>query len=110
MATANDERAIPEPILNRMNVFEVHSPDPAAACAIALRLYTGLRAEHDWGRRFETEPAESVLERLASMAPREMRRAWMTAFGNACLAGRACIELGDLPDAGNRRSPIGFVQ
>jgi ATP-dependent Lon protease len=110
VATANDERAIPEPILNRMNVFEVQAPDADAARAIALRLYSGLRAEHDWGRRFDAQPGEAVLERLAAMAPREMRRAWMTAFGNARLAGRACIELADLPDAGARRAPIGFMQ
>jgi hypothetical protein len=48
VATANDERCIPEPILNRMNVFEVHAPDPVAARAIALRLYKSLRGEHDW--------------------------------------------------------------
>ncbi len=110
VATANDERSIPEPILNRMNVFEVQSPDPDAARAIALRLYKGLCAEHDWGRRFDAEPIEAVLERLAAMAPREMRRAWMTAFGNARLAGRARVELCDLPDAGGRRSAIGFMQ
>jgi ATP-dependent Lon protease len=110
VATANDERTIPEPILNRMNVFEVHTPDPDAARSIALRLYRGLRGEHDWGSRFDEAPSEAVLERLAAMAPREMRRAWMTAFGNARLAGRAAIELADLPDASPRRSPIGFVQ
>jgi ATP-dependent Lon protease len=110
VATANDERTIPEPILNRMNVFEVHTPDPDAARTIALRLYRALRGEHDWGRRFDEAPSEAVLERLAAMAPREMRRAWMTAFGNARLAGRAAIELADLPDASPRRSPIGFVQ
>jgi ATP-dependent Lon protease len=110
VATANDERTIPEPILNRMNVFEVHTPDPDAARTIALRLYRGLRGEHDWGSRFDEAPSEAVLERLAAMAPREMRRAWMTAFGNARLAGRAAIELADLPDASPRRSPIGFVQ
>ncbi len=110
VATANDERSIPDPILNRMNVFEVLAPDAEAARAIALRLYVGLRAEHDWGRRFDPEPGEAVLERLAAMAPREMRRAWMTAFGNARLAGRSHIDLADLPDPGGRRSPIGFMQ
>lgn len=110
VATANDERSIPDPILNRMNVFEVLAPDADAARTIALRLYCGLRAEHDWGRRFDPDPAEAVLERLAAMAPREMRRAWMTAFGNARLAGRSSIELADLPDPGGRRSPIGFMQ
>jgi ATP-dependent Lon protease len=110
VATANDERAIPDPILNRMNVFEVHAPDADAARAIALRLYRGIRTGHAWGQRFDEAPCGAVLERLGAMAPREMRRAWMTAFGNARLAGRGSIELGDLPDAGARRSPIGFVQ
>jgi ATP-dependent Lon protease len=110
VATANDERSIPEPILNRMNVYEVQAPDADAARAIALRLYASLRGEHDWGRRFEPEPGEAVLERMAALAPREMRRAWMTAFGNARLAGRSRIQLTDLPDAGGRRSPLGFMQ
>jgi len=110
VATANDERSIPEPILNRMNVFEVAAPDAAAARHIALRLYSKLRREHGWGERFDAQPSESVLERLAALAPREMRRAWMTAFGNARLAGRGCIEVADLPDGSARRSPIGFVQ
>src|SRR5512139_809206 len=53
VATANDDRSIPEPILNRMNVFEVQAPDTDAARTIALRLYRSLRAEHDWGQRFD---------------------------------------------------------
>jgi ATP-dependent Lon protease len=108
VASANDESAIPEPILNRMNVFEVRSPDHDAARTIALRLYRGIRAEHDWGQRFDDAPAGEVLERMASLAPREMRRAWMTAFGNARLAGRGTLQLDDLPDTGQRRTPIGF--
>ena len=110
VATANDARGIPEPILNRMNVYEVQAPDAQAARRIATRLYRALRAEHDWGRRFEPEPAEDVLEAMAEMAPREMRRAWMTAFGNAKLDRRGRIEARDLPVAGLKRSPIGFVQ
>lgn len=110
VATANDERAIPDPILNRMNVFEVHMPDAEAARTIAMRLYAAIRSSHDWGRRFDPEPADEVLDRIGSLAPREMRRAWMTAFGNARLAGRATLDVADLPDTGARRSPIGFMQ
>jgi len=109
VATANDEHAIPDPILNRMNVHEVRAPDRDAARAIALRLYSGIRAEHDWGRRFDDAPCEPVLERMAHMAPREMRRAWMTAFGNARLDSRSTLQLADLPEAGSRRTPIGFA-
>jgi ATP-dependent Lon protease len=109
IATANDERAIPEPILNRMNVYAVAMPARDAARTIALRLYTAIRASHGWGARFAPQPAEAVLERVGELVPREMRRAWMTAFGNARLAGRDRIEPADLPEAGPRRAPIGFV-
>jgi ATP-dependent Lon protease len=110
IATANDEREIPEPILNRMNVYEVRAPDREAARGIALRLYQRIRDGHDWGARFEPEPAEPVLDEMSGLAPREMRRAWMTAFGNARLDGRGAIELRDLPSPSNKRAPIGFVQ
>ena len=110
VATANDERSIPEPILNRMNVFEIEAPDANAARAIALRLYQQMRAQHGWGQRFEEVPTDAVLERLSALAPREMRRAWMTGFGNARLAGRGAVELADLPEGAARRSPIGFMQ
>ncbi|MDT7837604.1 AAA family ATPase [Aquabacterium sp. OR-4] len=109
VATANDERAIPEPILNRVNVYQIEMPGRDAARAIARRLYQGIRAEHDWGQRFQPEPAEAVLERLAELAPREMRRAWMTAFGNARLAGRDEIQAADLPGSGGKRGAMGFL-
>ena len=111
VATANDERAIPEPILNRVNVYQVDMPDAAAARRIAQRLYAGIRAQHDWGQRFEPEPADEVLDRLAELAPREMRRAWMTAFGNARLDGRGHILPADLPGAAHagKRGPLGFT-
>ena len=110
VATANDERSIPEPILNRVNVYQVQAPDREAARTIAQRLYTGIRDQHDWGQRFEPAPGDEVLDRFAEMAPREMRRAWMTAFGNARLDGRGAVELADLPAAGSgKRGPLGFV-
>ncbi|WP_396266919.1 AAA family ATPase [Ideonella sp.] len=109
VATANDARSIPEPILNRMNVFEVEMPDFAAARSIAQRLYEGIRSEHDWGKRFEDHARDDVLDALAAMPPREMRRAWMTAFGNARLAGREQVQVADLPVAHGRKRQIGFV-
>ncbi len=39
VATANESRAIPDPILNRMNVFEVQMPDADASRKIAAKLY-----------------------------------------------------------------------
>lgn len=110
VATANDARGIPDPILNRMNVFEVAAPDAEAARKIAAKLYRSIRADHDWGSRFAPEPAEGVLDAMSQLAPREMRRAWMCAFGNAKLDGREAVELRDLPQAPPRKGGIGFVQ
>ena len=110
VATANDGRAIPDPILNRMNVYEVQAPDRDAARRIAARLYAGIRTDHGWGGRFEAEPGSDVLDAMSEMAPREMHRAWMTAFGNAKLARRERVEVRDLPDARGKRGAIGFVQ
>jgi ATP-dependent Lon protease len=110
VATANDERSIPEPIRNRMNIYEVQMPDRDAGRRIALRLYEGIRCSHDWGRRFEAVPSDDVLDLMSELAPREMRRSWMAAFGNAKLAKRETIQPVDLPDMGaGKRATIGFV-
>ena len=109
ITTANDARGIPDPILNRMNVFEVPTPTAEQARHIALRLYQSIRASHDWGSRFDDVPAEVVLERLAGLAPREMRRALMVAFGNARLEGRSTLHNADLPRGPSARSRIGFM-
>jgi ATP-dependent Lon protease len=110
VTTANDVRGIPEPILNRMNVFEIDAPSPEAARQIARQLYASIRNAHDWGRLLAEEPGDDVLDHLATVAPREMRRALMTGFGNARLAGRDEVRVEDLPRAGPGRSRIGFVQ
>lgn len=108
--TANDERCIPEPILNRMNVFTIEPPTLDQARAIARNLYQSIRGEHGWGRRFDAEPADDVLDTLAELAPREMRRALMTGFGNARLAQRESVLPDDLPKAAGGKTKIGFVQ
>ena len=110
ITTANDTRGIPDPILNRMNVFEVEAPTPEQARTIARRLYQSIRASHDWGRRFCEEPGDTLLEPLAALAPREMRRALMTGFGNARLGGRDEIGVDDLPRTTGQKARMGFMQ
>ena len=110
ITTANDERSIPEPILNRMNVFEVEAPTVEQARTIARNLYQGIRAAHEWGLRFEDLPSDELLDLLAALPPREMRRALMTGFGNARLDGRDRIQPADLPRPPAGKGRIGFVQ
>jgi len=109
IATANDEGKIPDPILNRMNVYEVGSPDRDGSARIAQAIYGEIRGSHDWGRDFPEGLAQEVQERLAELSPREMRRVIMNAFGNAKLAGRDEIELSDIDDVRSpKKQRIGF--
>jgi ATP-dependent Lon protease len=107
-ATANDAARIPEPLLNRMNVYEIQPPDADGSARIAGSLYREIRESHDWGRRFPEQPSGSVIEKLALLTPREMRRAVQAAFGNAKVAGRCELRPEDVELRGSRKSRIGF--
>jgi ATP-dependent Lon protease len=109
IATANDASRIPEPILNRVNVYEIERPDQAGAIRIAQAIYREIRDSHDWGKTFPPELDEDVLGRLAELSPREMRRAIMNGFGNAKLAGREQIEADDVAEnRAAKKQRIGF--
>ncbi|MDH3320646.1 MAG: AAA family ATPase [Betaproteobacteria bacterium] len=107
-ATANDASRIPEPILNRMHVYEIEAPDAEGAARIALAIYREIRSAHDWGRRFPEVPAAAVIDKLAALSPREMRRAVLAAFGNAKVDGRTELGPDDVQDARGARRRIGF--
>lgn len=107
VSTANDERSLPEPILNRMNVYEVPRPDEAESMRIACRLYREIVSAHDWG--FPEEPSADVMESLAEVPPRDMRKRLMAAFGTAKLDGRSELKARDLDlPRGKARRRIGF--
>lgn len=109
IATANDHRSIPEPILNRMNVYEIDPPDADGARRIATSIYRELRDEHAWGKQFPAALGDDALDRLARLKPREMRRVLLSAFGNAKLAGRQEVEAADITEERiAKKSRIGF--
>jgi len=108
LATANDAARIPEPLLDRLTVYAIEAPDAAGARTIALNIYREIRNAHDWGKRFPEEPENNALEKLASLPPREMRRALIAAFGAAKLAGRDELGPDDFQDGRSRRQRIGF--
>ena len=109
LATANDPSRVPEPLLNRLTVYEIDAPDVDGAVRIAHAIYDDIRSSHDWGRPFPEKLSPPVLEKLAAMAPREMRRAIHSAFGNAKLAGRNEVSPDDVQDGrAGRKSRIGF--
>ncbi|HVO88017.1 MAG TPA: AAA family ATPase [Casimicrobiaceae bacterium] len=108
VATANDASAIPEPILNRMNVYEIDRPDPEGSRRIALSVYREILDAHNWP--FPSDPSDGVLERLAAVPPRDMRKLLLDAFGTARLANRDHLVPEDI-DARKlcgRRARLGF--
>lgn len=109
IATANDARSIPEPILNRMNVYSIEAPDLEGSRRIAASIYEELRAEHAWGRAFPSQLAPDALDRVARVKPREMRRVLLAAFGNAKLDGRNAVLADDIvEDRAAKKARIGF--
>ncbi|TAK90208.1 MAG: AAA family ATPase [Burkholderiaceae bacterium] len=109
IATANQGQTIPEPILNRMNVYQIDAPNLAAARNIALSIYQDIRGAHVWGERFPIQPADATLDVLARCRPREMRRLILHGFGNARLHNRDRILPEDIEmERSMKRARIGF--
>src|SRR5436853_3381761 len=108
LATANDAGRIPEPLLHRLAVYEIEAPDAAGATRIAQTIYGEIRGAHEWGKPFPQALSSAAPDQLASLPPREMRRAIQSAFGNAKIAGRSEIGPDDIQDARLKKSRIGF--
>ncbi|SAK95245.1 ATPase [Caballeronia hypogeia] len=109
IATANDARAIPEPLLNRMNVYEIPPPDRVGARRIAQCIYGEIRNAHAWGARFPETLGDAPLDAITQASPRGMRRAMLNAFGNARIDGRHQVEARDIQlDRNSRRKSMGF--
>jgi ATP-dependent Lon protease len=108
IATANDETAIPEPVLNRMNVYVIERADAEGARRIALSVYKEILDQHRWP--FPPEPSEAVLDRLMTVPARDMKKLLLDAFGTAQLAGRDHLVPEDI-DAKKlcgRKTRVGF--
>lgn len=109
--TANDESRIPEPILNRMNVYVIPKPNPEEVRIIAQNIYAGILSEHPaWP--FESQLSSDTLDKLSHSVPREIRRLLMRGFATAFEKGHHQILPDDLPkvDETPSKPPIGFIR
>jgi ATP-dependent Lon protease len=73
-------------------------------------MYQNIRSEHGWGAHFAVEPQDDVLDQLAELPPRDMRRALMTGYGNARLERRDTLRVADLPRSSLKKGQMGFLQ
>lgn len=106
--TANSTEGIPAPLLDRMAVYEVPAPTPEQAAGIAQRIYRALLRELNLSG-FDQELEAKVLDRLAPVSPRDLRKTLLDALGYAVAAGNGKVTAGDIhlrPGPGKAR--IGF--
>lgn len=112
--TAN-EGHIPEPILTRLETFEIPFPSPTQCRAIAQSVWADLLLKaFPPGHPFQAPLAEDVAAEVASMSPRVMRRALFKAAGTAALRDSSSLSVADVRavtatlSSGARR-PMGFL-
>lgn len=109
VATANNESNIPDPILNRMDVYVIERPDHDGSIKIAQSIYRDILEQHKWG--FDVEPSNDVLDCLAEDAPRNMRKVLVDAFGSAKLDKRDHLlpeDLNNRKTSSGKKKKIGF--
>lgn len=88
--TANSLDGIPPALLSRMAIYEVPAPTPDQAAGIARNVYAGLLRELKLQNMAE-DLSDSVLDKLSTVSPREMRKALLDGLGFAVAAGRSAL-------------------
>ena len=98
---------VPAPIVDRLTVLNVPAMSQAQRRAVAASVYAeGNAARHGF---FDPAPSDDVVDRLAPMTPRGMRRALGEAMVRAAADGRRVLEPDDVViDARPTRRRIGF--
>lgn len=106
IATANDERCIPKPILDRVKVMEVRELTKDELRHIARTMYAEMLAEFHW--HFTPEMSDETVDAIINSSARTMRTTLMSAFRIAKLAGRDCLTPADLTAGVRPKQKIGF--
>jgi ATP-dependent Lon protease len=106
--TANSTEGIPHPLLNRMAVYEVPAPTPEQAAGIVRRILAGLLQALNLAD-FDAVPGPGVLDKLAGISPRDLRKILLDALGHAVADGRTQVLAGDIRLKGTPgKGRIGF--
>lgn len=106
IATSNNRRFIPAPILDRLTLIEIREPSRTESLRVVASVDRRLHDEQPAlaGMRI----GEAVLHALTAISPRRVRKALREAYGQAAYRGRDVVELDDLPSLDNAIPAIGF--
>ena len=83
LATANDVRSIPEPILSRFRVHRIPALTSEQVPAVAQSIYDDVRSANAWGKFFHPELQSAAFTALMGLDARAMYFALMDACANA---------------------------
>ncbi len=93
VATANSLQGLSAPLLSRFKLIMVRKPDARAAVTIALSV--AAQVSRELGVPLDV-PKGEVLQLLATLTPRTIRRIWTGAAGWAIACGRTKVTLKDI--------------
>lgn len=88
IATANQLKNIPDPILSRFALTEVTQPTRSQMITVLQSIYKKIRSEHAWGTLFHKQLSDSVIDKIicSNLEPRLIQRELISACGRAALA------------------------
>lgn len=105
--TANSLEGIPDPLLNRMAVYEVPAPTPEQAALIAQKVYEGILQEMQL-KDFDATLDAAVLEKMSAISPRDMRKTLLDGLGFAVQAKRTQVLAEDINVRSSGKRKMGF--
>ncbi len=108
IATANDKRMIPDPILSRMRVFDIHRPKENEMHMVVKSIYQNFRESKPYGNLLADTIPEDTMFMLSSMSPREARIAIDLGTLHAIGEHRTSLLPRDLPVIKKEKTRVGF--
>ena len=114
IATANDGH-IPDPILSRLEVFDIQKPTQEQCKAIAQSVWQSLcQYEFPLGHGFESTLSEEILDKISAISPRIIRKTLTHMAAKAVMNHRKSLFPQDLISSmtryqDNSKSSIGFI-
>ncbi len=108
IATANDIRHVPQPILSRMTVIDIRPPSADEMKLVVKSVYQRFRNSKPYGIFLSNELSDEAIDLFTSMSPREARIAIETAGLCAIRKNLTQIEPSDIPKFKRENSRVGF--
>lgn len=111
VCTCNDVSAVPDPIVDRMRVFDIAPPTVRQSRQIVLNLMDQLLSGLPEPLR-HLKLAKSAIDALSELSPRQAQAALLEAIGTAVYRKKTRVTLNDVPlvsEIGLVSSRIGFL-